>query len=170
MAQSNPLQKLQFFAPNQCAQHCLLFPQIWRNTKGSHARSTAGSMLHQEGTYQFYATYTPAQRKQDFWFGSTNWNTLDRIGHFPHVSSLSNKHIMVNHNGDSFLSLVEASKNNSGNKLIHKHTPDLKCMQKAGIVPKDQFWTIKHRRPTKQLSMTQTWPNNLFPPRTINAT
>jgi hypothetical protein len=62
----------------------------------------------------------------------------DQTGHFPQVSSLGNKYIMVIHDVDSNSLWAEALKDNTGSKLILASAQALEQMQKAGIVPKHQ--------------------------------
>jgi hypothetical protein len=62
----------------------------------------------------------------------------NQMGHFPQVSSLGNKYIMVIHYIDSNSLWAEALKDNTSGELILGHAQALEQMQKAGIVPKHQ--------------------------------
>jgi hypothetical protein len=62
----------------------------------------------------------------------------DQTGHFPQVSSLGNKYIMVIHDVDSNSSRAKALKDNTGGKLILGRAQALEQIQKLGIIPKHQ--------------------------------
>jgi hypothetical protein len=63
----------------------------------------------------------------------------DQMGHFPFVSSLSNRYIMILHHADSNFSWSEALKNNSKGKLILARCRALTRMARRGIVPRHQI-------------------------------
>ena len=63
----------------------------------------------------------------------------NQTGHFPQISSLSNRYAMILHNVDRNPSWVEALKNNTGSELILARAQALEHMRKAGIDPKHQL-------------------------------
>ena len=60
----------------------------------------------------------------------------DQTGHFPQISNLGNRYVMILHNVNSNSSWVKALKNNTGGELTLTQAQALECMCKAGIVPK----------------------------------
>jgi hypothetical protein len=83
----------------------------------------------------------PHERKRDIFICTYELKKTmysNQMGHFPQVSSLVNKYIMVIHDVDSNSLWAEALKDNTGGKLILARAQALEQMQKVSIVPKHQ--------------------------------